>query len=110
MTTLPLFDLVYAAPEVTITTPFSRLGICLEGASSVLFQPLFGSSLTSRLLYMAETIPLKDLLSTGMIAEVLAKDGINEAVESKLATQLDELAVSSISECSRTGPTTPREG
>ncbi|CAK9787257.1 ClpP/crotonase [Cutaneotrichosporon oleaginosum] len=96
VTTLPLFDLVYAAPEVSITTPFSRLGICLEGASSVLFQPLFGSSLTSRLLYMAETIPLKDLLPTGMIAEVLPKEGINEAVEKKLGAQLDELAVSSI--------------
>ncbi|BEJ06912.1 hypothetical protein CcaverHIS641_0401810 [Cutaneotrichosporon cavernicola] len=96
VTTLPLFDLVYAAPEVTITTPFSRLGICLEGASSVLFQPLFGNSLTSRLLYMAETIPLKDLLPTGMIADVLPKDSINEAVEKKLAAQLDDLAVNSI--------------
>ncbi|GMK58841.1 hypothetical protein CspeluHIS016_0602830 [Cutaneotrichosporon spelunceum] len=96
VTTLPLFDLVYAAPEVTITTPFSRLGICLEGASSVLFQPLFGNSLTSRLLYMAETIPLKDILPTGMIAEVLPKEGINEAVEKKLGDQLDELAISSI--------------
>lgn len=89
---------MYAAPETTLTTPFSRIGISLEGCSSVLFPPLFGTSLTTRLLYMAETIPLKDFVGTGLVAEVMDKEGMAEKIEAKLAAQLDDLAIGSISE------------
>lgn len=102
VTTLPLFDLVYAAPGASITTPFSRLGISLEGCSSVLFPPLFGSSLTTRLLYMAETIPVDDYKHSGLLAEILPAEGIQQKVHDKVAAQLEDLAIGSISE-SRAG-------
>lgn len=98
VTTLPLFDLVYGSPEVTLTTPFSRLGIALEGCSSVTFTPIFGSSMTSRLLYLAETIPIADLGYTGLFAGVLPQAGLGDAVITKVEQLLSDLTIGSISE------------
>lgn len=96
VTTLPLFDLVYATESVTLTTPFSRLGISLEGCSSVTFPPLFGNSLTTRLLYLAETIPMDDLRHTGLFAGVLDPNGFQDTVVKKVQGYLEDLAFGSI--------------
>lgn len=96
VTTLPLFDLVYAVENVTLTTPFSRLGISLEGCSSVTFPPLFGNSLTTRLLYLAETVPMDDLRHTGLFAGILDPNGFQEQVVKKVQDYLEDLAFGSI--------------
>lgn len=96
VTTLPLFDLVYGTEAVTLTTPFSRLGISLEGCSSVTFPPLFGTSLTSRLLYLAETIGMDELRPTGLFAGVLPQENFQENVIAKIQAYLDDLAIGSI--------------
>lgn len=106
VTTLPLFDLVYGSPEVTLTTPFSRIGISLEGCSSVTFPPLFGTSTTTRLLHLAETVPISELMHTGLWAKVLPKEGHAEAVVADVAAKLDDLAIGSICELSW-NPLTP---
>jgi len=98
VTTLPLFDLVYAAPETTLTTPFSRIGISLEGCSSVTFPPLFGPSMTTRLLYLAETVPMSELMYSGLFAGILPAEGMPEAVIAKVEKYLEDLAPGSISE------------
>lgn len=97
VTTLPLFDLVYGTPEVTLTAPFSRIGIALEGCSSVTFPPIFGPSMTSRILYLADTVPISELGYTGLFADVLPKEGMQEAVVQAVADKLDDLAIGSIS-------------
>lgn len=96
VTTLPYFDLVFAAPEATFTTPFSTLGICLEGCSSVTFPALLGHALSTRLLYMAETVSCEDMVRAGLIAEVMPADGIQKAVLDRVEKQLETLSVQSI--------------
>jgi len=98
VTTLPFFDLIYCAPEATFTTPFSVLGICLEGCSSVTFPAVLGPSLTTRLLYLAETVSLKDVLShaSGFVTAVLPAEGIQEEVLSQLEARLEGLSYQSI--------------
>lgn len=96
VTTLPLFDLVYGTPEVTLTTPFSRIGISLEGCSSVTFPPVFGTSMTTRLLLLAETIPISELMHTGLFAQVWPKEGLAEAVVADVEKKLEDLAIGSI--------------
>ena len=96
VTTLPLFDLIYASPEATLTTPFSSIGICLEGCSSVTFPSILGPSLTTRLLYLSETISLEEISRTALITEVLKKDGIQTEVISRLEGRLKGLSYNSI--------------
>lgn len=96
VTTLPYFDLVYAAHEATFTTPFSTLGICLEGCSSVTFPALLGQALSTRLLYMSETVTCEDMVRAGLIAEVLPANGIQNAVLDKVEKQLETLSGQSI--------------
>jgi Delta3-Delta2-enoyl-CoA isomerase len=50
VTTMTLFDFIYAARSATFTTPFTRLGFCPEGCSSILFPLLMGYSKANRLL------------------------------------------------------------
>lgn len=108
VTMLPHFDIIYAAPETTLTTPFSRIGICLEGCSSVLFPPLFGPVVTSRLLYLAETVPIAEIEHSGLIREVIAADGMQTAVVRKVEAVLNNLVPESISESPVVGaPLTP---
>jgi peroxisomal 3,2-trans-enoyl-CoA isomerase len=89
---------VYASPEVTLTTPFSRIGIALEGVSSLTFPPLFGPSMTTRLLYLAETVPVNELTYSGLFAGILPQEGMPEAVIAKVDKYLEDLALGSIRE------------
>lgn len=93
---LGLFDLVYASPEVTFTTPFSTLGICVEGCSSVTFPALLGQGISTRLLYLAETVSIEELRHTQLIADVLPSNGIESAVLKKLEGRIGELYLNSI--------------
>lgn len=50
---------------------------------------------------MAETIPVDDYKQSGLLAEVLPAEGIQQKVHDKIAAQLEDLAIGSISECHR---------
>lgn len=96
VTILGLFDIVYASEDVTFTTPFSTLGICVEGCSSATFPALLGQPLATRLLYLAEKVPIEDLRHTQLIAEILPTSGIQDAIVQKLEKRLEGLYLSSI--------------
>jgi hypothetical protein len=54
--------------------------------------------MTSRLLCLSQTIPAKDLAYSGLFAEILPAEGLQEAVVDKVAKALEGLAPGSISE------------
>lgn len=49
VTTLPLFDVIYASSSSTFQTPFSQVGIVPEAASSYTFSKIMGYSKVSRI-------------------------------------------------------------
>ena len=71
VTMLPLFDFVYALPGLTFRTPFSELGVCAEGCSSVTFPAILGPGLASKMLYYAEPQTSEVLLPSGFITEIV---------------------------------------
>ncbi len=72
VTMLPLFDFVYALPNLTFRTPFAELGVCAEGCSSVTFPAILGPGLSSKMLYYAEPQTSETLLPSGFITEIVA--------------------------------------
>ena len=71
VTQLPLFDFVYALPQKEFRTPFSELGVCAEGCSSVTFPAILGPGLASKMLYYAEPQKSETLLPSGFISEIV---------------------------------------
>lgn len=53
--------------------------------------------MTSRILYLADTVPISELGYTGLFADVLPKEGMQEAVVQAVAHKLEDLAIGSIS-------------
>jgi peroxisomal 3,2-trans-enoyl-CoA isomerase len=96
VTMLPYFDLVYATPEATFTTPFSRLAISVEGCSSVLFPAIFGHALSTRMLLLSETVTVEEVSKSGFIAEVLPRDTAEGIVLKKIEFWLSDLAYRSV--------------
>lgn len=52
--------------------------------------------LSTRLLYLSETVPIEDLRHTALIADILPTSGVQEAVLRKLEKQLEGLYLNSI--------------
>lgn len=68
------FDAVFAAENTTLSTPFRTLGIAPEFGSTVLFPMHLGSVLTSRMLYMGETVRAEDWQRVGAITQIVGID------------------------------------
>lgn len=100
VTTLPFFDIIYASPRATFTTPFSTLGICLEGCSSVTFPSLLGHALSSRLLYLAETVTVDELKFTGLVTEIIPEKSEGAGIEAeclkRVEAKLQALVIGSV--------------
>lgn len=93
---LPYFDLIYATPEATFTTPFSRLAISVEGCSSVLFPAVFGHALSTRLLLLSDTVTIEEVSKSGLIAEVLPRETVEGTVLKKIDHWLSDLSHRSV--------------
>lgn len=96
VTVLPLFDLVYCVPECTMKTPFGELGICLEGTSSVTFPPILGPTLTTRLLYLSEIIPAKELVPSGFVSEIIPSDNFYQTVLERITKYVHSITPNSL--------------
>ncbi|KAI9217659.1 ClpP/crotonase-like domain-containing protein [Blastocladiella britannica] len=71
VTTLALFDFVYAAPTATFMVPFMQWAFCAEGCSSVTFPKILGPALANQMLYLGKKATATDLTGSGFITEIV---------------------------------------
>lgn len=64
-------DLVYAGDNAAFSTPFVNLGLCAEGASSVLMPQLFGYHRAAEALLMGEPFMAEAALEVGLVNRVV---------------------------------------
>jgi enoyl-CoA hydratase/carnithine racemase len=78
-------DFVFAARDTTLSTPFRKVGIPPEFASSFLFPQRLGHKLAARMLLKSETVSADTWLSTGALTSVADKAGAAPVLELALA-------------------------
>lgn len=71
VTTLGLFDAVYASDRATFHTPFSNLGQSPEGCSSYTFPKFMGTAKASELLLFNKKISAAEAYNRNMVTEVI---------------------------------------
>lgn len=91
-TVIALCDIIYASETAYFYTPFTRLGLCAEGCSSVTFPKIFGTSKANEMLMLNHKMTAKEAYEFGYVAKVY-KD-VKEIWE-KLK-QIGELPVGSL--------------
>jgi enoyl-CoA hydratase/carnithine racemase len=64
-------DLVYAGDNAAFSTPFVNLGLCAEGASSLLMPHMFGYHRAAEALLMGEPFMAEAALEVGLVNRVL---------------------------------------
>jgi enoyl-CoA hydratase/carnithine racemase len=64
-------DLVYAGDNAAFSTPFVNLGLCAEGASSLLMPQMFGYHRAAEALLMGEPFMAEAALEVGLVNRVV---------------------------------------
>lgn len=81
-TTAALCDVVYASDTAYFDTPFVRLGLNAEGASSYTFPRLLGLSKASEALLLSKKISAQEAYHFGFVSEVIPRQKIDSFIES----------------------------
>lgn len=69
-TIIALCDIIYASEQAYIYTPFTRLGLCAEGCSSVTFPRILGTSKANEMLMLNHRMPAREAERYGFVALV----------------------------------------
>jgi enoyl-CoA hydratase/carnithine racemase len=77
------FDLVYASPDARFSFPFVKLGLCPEGASSLLLPGLVGYQKAAELILLAEDFPAEDAREYGIVNGIYEKEDLIERAYEK---------------------------
>lgn len=80
-TTLALCDIVYASNRAYIDTPFIRLSLCAEGASSYLFPRILGRSKASELLLLGNKLSAREAWQFGLVSDVIPHEQVGGFIE-----------------------------
>ncbi|BAO82423.1 enoyl-CoA hydratase/carnithine racemase [Serpentinimonas maccroryi] len=83
-------DLVYAGDNAAFSMPFVNLGLCAEGASSLLLAQLMGQQRAAEALLLGEPFYAEAALEAGLINKVLPPTEVNgyaQSVARKLAAK-----------------------
>lgn len=74
VTTLALFDVVYASDKATFHAPFSHLGQSPEGCSSFLFPRIMGAAKAGEFLLFGRKLSAAEALQSGLLTNVFPHD------------------------------------
>lgn len=78
VTTLPLFDAVYASHKATLHAPLTALGQCPEGCSSFTFPKAIGTARATDMIVLGRKVTSSEAKEWGLINDVF-EDGSFEA-------------------------------
>ncbi|MFZ9886571.1 MAG: enoyl-CoA hydratase [Myxococcota bacterium] len=78
-------DLVYCSDNARLQVPFVNLGLCPEGASSMLFPNLAGLQKASEWLLFGEAFTAEEALRFGLCNAVFPDASFDEAVQERVA-------------------------
>ncbi|XP_022073902.1 enoyl-CoA delta isomerase 2, mitochondrial [Acanthochromis polyacanthus] len=84
VTTLALFDLVYATEKATFHTPFSQLGQSPEACSSYTFPKMMGVAKASEMLLFNKKLTATQACELGLVTEVFPESSFQSEVWSRL--------------------------
>lgn len=80
VTTLALCDIVYASEKATFETPFLRLGLCAEGASTYTFPLALGRSLASEMIFINKKLTAQEAYNRGLISKIVPHHKLDELI------------------------------
>lgn len=71
MTILPHCDLAFCRENATFETPFTKIGVCPEFCSSILFPRVLGPNLATEVLFFGKKLTSKEAEASGLVAAVI---------------------------------------
>lgn len=80
------FDLVYASPEASFSTPFVNLGLVPEAGASMLLPMRIGYARAAQMLLLGEPMSAIEALNAGLINNIIPLDTLLEYTLSKAKT------------------------
>jgi len=80
-TILPHCDLVFSVPHATFETPFTKIGVCPEFCSSVLFPQIMGPSLATQVLFFGRKLTAQEAKDARLVGEIIPAKTREEFLE-----------------------------
>ncbi|XP_066233034.1 enoyl-CoA delta isomerase 2 isoform X2 [Saccopteryx leptura] len=84
VTTLGLFDAVYASDRATFHTPFSHLGQSPEGCSSYTFPKIMGTAKATEMLVFGKKLTAREACAQGLVTEVFPDSTFQKEIWTRL--------------------------
>lgn len=84
VTTLGLFDVVYASDKATFHTPFGHLGLSPEGCSSYTFPKIMGPAKAAEMLIFGKKLTAREACAQGLVTEVFPDSIFQKEVWTRL--------------------------
>lgn len=81
---LGLMDAVYASDKASFLTPYSALGIVVEGCASFTFPQIMGRGLATEMLLFNKKMSVTEAHQCGLVTEVYPADSFMEETNKKL--------------------------
>ncbi|XP_054447881.1 enoyl-CoA delta isomerase 2 isoform X2 [Pteronotus mesoamericanus] len=84
VTTLGLFDAVYASDRATFHTPFTQLGLSPEGCASYTFPKIMGPIKAKEMLLFGKKLTAREACAQGLVTEVFPDNTFQKEVWARL--------------------------